>query len=73
MTHVRVCAVLQFLQYLTLASDSAQPLPTTEFLRSGVNFVVKDVTGLVLHFLRASSFECFVSLDLKSVRPKSYA
>lgn len=62
-----------FLQYPTLHSGSAQPLPATEFLRAGVNFVVKDVTGLVLYFLRASSFGCFVSLDFKSVRPKNYA
>lgn len=69
----RVCAVLQFVEYLTFPSGSAQPLPSTEFLRSGVNFVMKDIIGMVLYFLRASRFECFVSLHLKSVRPKNYA
>lgn len=69
---VRVCAVLQFVEYLTLSSRSAQPLPNAESLRSGVNFVVKDVIGLVLYFLGATRFGCFVSLNLKSVRPKNY-
>ena len=73
MGRVRVCAVLQFVEYLMLSSGSAQPLPNTAFLRSGVNFVVKVVIGLVLYFLGASRFGCFVSLELKSVRPKNYA
>lgn len=56
---VRVCGVLQFIEYLTLSSDSAQHLPNIEFLRSGDNFIVKDVVGLVSYFLRASRFGFF--------------